>query len=220
MSNVNAAKLIIENIQLLEQSKKLLEDEISVELFEAVDEVIKNYMDAEWDGYYKFSEDYLAFAPSQWKVKDSNKFHQNYFARYTLNCENEETNGGYNHWWLSSFLKNDVDRIIFNFYPWQPNFAKCTTKDWKAFANEQNQLNPQIEQSGFKYNATSGGWYLAVNGIEPEIFIESYENGNLVDALTPISEALETIQKTNPYFDKIVQAAIAKFGRVEVEQTV
>lgn len=218
MSNVNAVKLIIENIQSLEQARKLLEEEISGKLFEAVDEVVKNYMDAEWDGYYNFSEDYLAFAPSHWKVKNSNKFHQNYFARYGLSCENEETDGDYNHWWLSSFLKNDVDRVIFDFYPWQPNFAKCTTKDWKTFANEQNQLKPQIEQAGFKYNTAKGIWYLVVDGIEPEILIENYENDTLADALTPITEALDKLKQAHPYFDQIVQAAIAKFGRIESEE--
>ena len=81
-------------------------------------------------------------------------------------------------------------------------------------------MNPQIEQSGFKYNATSGGWYLAVNGIEPEIFIESYENDTLEDALTPITEALEKVKQAHPYFDQIVQAAIVKFGRIEAEETV
>lgn len=216
MNNVNAVKLIIENIQLLEQSKKMIEDEISVKLFEKVDSVIKEKIESfegiEWDGYFKFSEDYLAFAPSNWKVKDSNKFHQNFYARFSLGCESED-----NYWWLSTFLKNDVDRIVFNFYQWQPNFSKCTTKDWKAFANEQNQLKPQIEQLGFKYNAASGGWYLIVDGIEPECFIESYENDDLADALTPITEALDKIKQAHPYFDQIVQAAIEKFGRIDSE---
>lgn len=41
MSNVNAAKLIIENIQLLEQAVKLLERELAEVFFKTVDEVIK-----------------------------------------------------------------------------------------------------------------------------------------------------------------------------------
>jgi len=39
----------------------------------------------------------------------------------------------------------------------------------------------------------------------------------LDDALTPITDALNTLKQAHPYFDQIVQAAIAKFGRVEEE---
>ncbi|MDM1020913.1 hypothetical protein QSV37_11465 [Acinetobacter sp. VNK23] len=221
MSNVNAAKLIIENIQLLEQSKKMIEDEISIKLFETVDHVIKEKIESfgEWEGDYKFLEyNSVSFAPSYWKVKDSNKFHQKFYARYSIGCENEQTDSDYNHWWLSNFLKNDVERIIFDLYPWYDNFKeKVNNKKWKEFVSEQDQLNLQIEQLGFKYNAHKGCWYLVVEGIEPEIFIE---NDDLADALTPITEALDKIKQAHPYFDQIVQAAIAKFGRVEVEETV
>ncbi|WP_171498588.1 hypothetical protein [Acinetobacter junii] len=37
------------------------------------------------------------------------------------------------------------------------------------------------------------------------------------DALTPISDALDILKQAHPHFDKIVQAAIARFGRVEEE---
>ena len=117
MSNVNAVKLIVENIQLLEQSKKIIEDEITVKLNETVDQIIKECIDSfvGWEGSYQFLEDnYIAFAPSHWKAKSSNKFHQNYFARYSLSCENEEINSDYNYWWLSSFLKNDI--LFINIY--------------------------------------------------------------------------------------------------------
>ncbi|MPW45099.1 hypothetical protein [Acinetobacter guerrae] len=224
MSNINAIKLIIENIQMLEQANGMINDEITIKLFETVDHVIQDkvesFQDGEWDGYFNFSADYLAFAPSNWKVVNSNKFNQNFYARYSLGCESEEIGCDSNQWWLSTFLKNDVEHIVFTFYPWQPNFLKSTNKDWKAFANEQNQLKPQIEQLGFKYNANKGSWYLVVDGIEPAVFIDSYENDNLADALTPIVDALNKIEKAHPYFDQIVQAAIAKFGRVEVEETV
>ena len=62
MSNVQAAKLIIENIQLLEQAKIILEGEITEKLLAAVDKVVQEYIDSldvQWDGYFKLSEDYL-----------------------------------------------------------------------------------------------------------------------------------------------------------------
>ena len=53
MSNVNAAKLIIENIQLLEQARNLLEGELSEKFLNAVDTVIKQSVD-------NFDEDIIA----------------------------------------------------------------------------------------------------------------------------------------------------------------
>ena len=53
MSNVQAAKLIIENIQLLEQAKIILEGEITEKLLAAVDKVVQEYIDSldvQWDG--------------------------------------------------------------------------------------------------------------------------------------------------------------------------
>lgn len=224
MSNTNAAKLIIENIQLLEQSKKMIEDEIGVKLHEAVDKVIKEHIDSfgEWEGCYQFLEEgYIAFAPNNWKAKISNKFHQNFYARYSLSSESSETDQEGNEWWLSSFLKNDIERIIFDIYPWYDNFKeKVNNKKWREFSSEQNQLKPQIEQLGFKYNAVNGSWYLLVDGIESKVFIESYENDDLEDALTPIIEALDKVKQAHPYFDQVVQAAIAKFGRIEAEDAV
>ncbi len=41
MNNVNAAKLIIENIQLLEQAKTLIEGEIGKKFLDTIDSVIK-----------------------------------------------------------------------------------------------------------------------------------------------------------------------------------
>ncbi len=94
---------------------------------------------------------------------------------------------------------------------------KVNKTKWSKFANEQNQLIPQIEQEGLKFNALNGFWYLIVDGIEPKNVIEGFENNDLVEALTPITDALDILEQAHPYFDKIVQAAIAKFGRVEEE---
>ena len=46
MSNINAAKLIIENIQLIEQMRNLLEGELGEKFFNAVDAVIKQSVES------------------------------------------------------------------------------------------------------------------------------------------------------------------------------
>ncbi|OTG75447.1 hypothetical protein B9T26_05540 [Acinetobacter sp. ANC 4169] len=223
MSNKQAACLIVENIQYLEQAKKLLEGEITENLHNAVDTKIRDYIegvDNQWSGVFNFyEENNTQFAPESWRAKDGTEFkHQYFYARYFLGCESDAIGGDGTEWWLSTFLKNDVDHMVFNFYPWIDNYLKCTKKDWKIFANEKNQIHPEIEQLGFKYNATEGAWYLIIEGIDPVVFIENYENDSLEDALAPIIDALNKLEKVHPFFNEIVQKAITKFGRIENEE--
>ncbi|MEG0745500.1 MAG: hypothetical protein RSC45_06345 [Acinetobacter sp.] len=222
MSNIEAVKLIIKNVQYLEQAKTLLEDEISHKLLVAVDAIVQEHIDGleNWDGTFDLNGScLLQFAPTSWQAKQGEEFkYQNFYARYNLDCESNIIGGDSNHWWLSTFLKNDIERIVFSFSPYYYNYKEKVNKmKWSKFANEQNQLIPQIEQEGFKFNASNGFWYLIVDGIEPKTVIEGYENDDLADALIPITDALDKIKQAHPYFDQIVQAAIEKFGRVEEE---
>ena len=223
MSNIQAVKLIIENIQYLEQAKTLIEGEVSEKLLLAVDKVVQEHIEGleEWNGVFNFYQsNSLQFAPETWQAKQSDDFkYQNFYARYNLNCESSETGGDSHEWWLSTFLKNDIDRMILSIYPWYENFKeKVNKKKWNEFADAQNKLMPQIEKDGFKFNASNGSWYLIIEGISPSTFLENYESDTLVDALTPITDALKIIEKTHEHFDKIVQAAIEKFGRIENEE--
>lgn len=217
---MKAVKLIIENIQYLEQAKKLLEGEITENLHNAVDTKIRDYIegfDNQWSGIFNFYEDNnIQFAPESWRAKEGNDFkHQHFYARYFLGCESDEVGGEGTAWWLSTFLKNDVDHMVFNFYPWRENYLKCTVKDWRTFANEKNLVYKDIEQNGFKYNAKEGSWYLIIEGIDPKAFLENYESDDLDDALEPIKVALEKIKIVHPYFDEIVKAAKEKFNNEE-----
>ena len=221
MSNVNAAKLIIENIQLLEQARNLLESELSEKFLNAVDTVIKQSVDnfdEDIIAEYNFYEDETWFLPVKWQKApfkpDDSKTWKYVCAFYEL--ANEGGNDDMNHWWLSIFFKNDLDRMTFNFVLWKNGFNKASTKDWKEFVAKINQDYPQIEQLGFKFNP-EGNWYLPIASLDKQAVIENYERDTIEDALTPISDALDILEQAHPYFDKIVQAAIAKFGRVEEE---
>ncbi|WP_151830615.1 hypothetical protein [Acinetobacter junii] len=79
-----------------------------------------------------------------------------------------------NHWWLSIFFKNDLDRMTFNFVLWKNGFNKASTKDWKEFVAKINQDYPQIEQLGFKFNP-EGNWYLPIASLDKQAVIENYE---------------------------------------------
>lgn len=216
MSNQQAIGLIVENIEYLEQAKKLLEGEVTETLCTVIDNKVKDYienLEHQWSGIFSFYEDTIQFAPESWRAKNGQEFkHQQFYARYSLGCESQETGGDCTEWWLTTFLKNDVDYMVFNFYPWRDNYLKCNAKDWKKFTTEKNQMHPEIEQLGFKYNAKEGSWYLVIDGIDPIVFIENYESDSLEDALSPFGTALEKLKQAHPYFDVIVKAAIEKFN--------
>lgn len=220
MSNMQAVELIIKNIEYLEDAKKLLEGEISEKICAALDSKIHNFIndfEDKWEGVFDFFDNsYSQFSPEKWRATNGDSFkHQQFHARYFLGYESEETGGDSTEWFLTALLKNDKEKVVFNFYPWRDSFIKCTTKDWKDFANESNQIYHQIEEFGFKYNAKQGSWYLIIDGIDPQLLIENYENDTLEDALEPFEIALKKLQQAHPYFDAIVQAAKSKFNNEE-----
>ena len=52
-----------------------------------------------------------------------------------------------------------------------------------------------------------------IKSLDQKEVAENYVSDTLEDALTPITEALEIVQKAHPIFKKIVQEAIDRFGR-------
>ena len=222
MSNIQAAKLIIENIQLLEQADKLINGELGEKFFKAVDVVIKQSVESfneEMIAEYNFYENETWFLPVEWKtdpfdIEDA-KTWKKLYAFYEL--DNEGKMDEVNNWWLTNFFVNDIDRMTFTFALWRNGFNKTSPRDWKEFVAKMNQDYQQIEQLGFKLNP-EGAWYIPIASLDAQDVIKNYENDTLEDALTPITEALEKLKQAHQYFDKIVQAAIEKFGRIENEE--
>ena len=223
MSNIQAAKLIIENIQYLEQAKFLLEGEISERFLTALDAKTKEKVDDfEWIGVFNFYEtNDIWFLPINWKeekldINDPKKF-EGLYAKYELWCrQNDEID---NEWWFTSFLPNDNEQMVFNFVIDFSKFKiKPSKKDRLLFTLNANNMHPEIEKNDFKYDGEGGHWYLPIASLDKKLILENYENDTLEDALTPITEALDKVKGAHQYFDQIVQAAIAKFGRIENEE--
>lgn len=223
MSNDIATKLIIENIHLLEQAKSLLEGEITEKLLTALDEFMKKEVEGygdNWNGIFQFNgSSNLSFAPSEWGAKSVEEFKpQNYYGRYHFYCESNQTNEDGNGWWFTTFLQNDIEKLIISLYPWYSAYSDCSVKKWKAFAQEKNSLHPELELHGFKYNPRDGSWYLLIDGIEPSVMIDAYNRDDFSTAFEPIANALETVKKVHPTFDLIVKEAIKKFNTDTSEQ--
>ena len=140
MEHKHAAKLILENIQILEESVKLLEGEITETFISQVETIIENHispLDDNWSGTFEFIKNgFIAFSPETWlasKPTNNNYKFQDYYARYTLTSESAMLDIPDNHWWISSFIKDDKERMIFTFYPWFDNFKKLKKKRVEDF---------------------------------------------------------------------------------------
>ena len=217
MSHKQAGKLIIENIQMLEESIRLLSGDLSQEIFDEIEIVLQDKLSEfsdEWSQSNElFSSGVCLFAPNKWRLIDSEQFnHKDYFARYRFIWQNILSEQETNQYLLTAFFKNSYDVIIFKFFPWFGCYARCTNGLWKKFATAQNEKYPEIESLGFKYSAKEGEWHLPIASLNQQLVADCYAEDNLADAMGPITEALDKLYQAHPYFDKIVEAAKAEFG--------
>lgn len=226
MEHKQAAKLIIENIQLLEQANNLILGELGKYFFGAVDQVIKVNaieIDETIIGLYDLYNNQIWFISEKWKKEmfdfENKKTWNDMYAWYELDTENDEN--GLSNFYISHFFNNELNRIVFRFSLSRNSFNKISAKYWKAFISQMNQTYPQIEKLGFKFNdEADGNWYIPIVSLDQKSVAENYVNEILEDALTPITDALDILKQAHPYFDKIVQTAIAKFGRIEEDEAI
>ncbi|OAL88383.1 hypothetical protein [Acinetobacter terrae] len=217
MEHKQAAKLIIENIQLLEKANNLINEVLSEELSNEIDQIIQNEVEnfeTEIIGIYDFTDSDTWFLSTQWKIEpfelENSKTHNNLYAFYQFT--NEERNKHTNNWWMSNLFENETDQMVLCFSFWKNGFNKASGNDWKRFALEMNQNYPILEQLGFKFNVNNQTWYMPINYLDQKLVVENYMNETLEDALTPIKEALEKLKLAHPTFNQIVQNTINKFN--------
>lgn len=222
MQHKQAAKSIIENIQMLEQANAFIFDVLHLEVFKAIDKVILERVEQfedEMIGIYDFHDKGEFFLSKEWEkpnfdVANSKSWDENY-AYYALT--NEGVSDKENHWWLSNFFENDLDIAVFNFDLERKSFENGNKKEWKLFTAAMNDKYTVLEQLGFKFNP-EGNWYLPITALNQKEVADNYVSDTLEDALTPIKDALNILEQAHPIFKEIVQHAIVKFGRIDNEE--
>lgn len=212
MDNKQAAALVIENIAMLEEAKTLLDGEVTESIFEAIDQLIKNWSDETgWVGDYNFYERVTWFGPRQWQLgKDIESSRLASF--WWDSCEVDD------HWWLTMLLAAGTGRAGFRFQADRAQLPRAGKKVWKAFASQMNQEHPDIELAGFQFEAADGTWFLPWK-LDAKTLAENYVSDSIEDALGPVQEALKTIKAIHPVFEKIVEAALQQFGPIQESET-
>jgi|GEM_PF-1259628 len=220
MSNKEAAKLIIENIQMLDDSYTVTEsvennifDEIYAFIEENVEEFSKDSIEEfsdEWFGKYVHDETWPWFAPKKWQVGqgDSLDTLAAYYLAARLKSDADD------NWSLTSLFASgkssygfwvELDRSQFQ--------KKPTVRELKAFTLGQNQTHFAIEKAGFKFYPEDGAWFLPFT-LDVNQVAENYVSDNLVDAFVPITDALKKLQEAHPHFVNIIEEAKKAFGGV------
>ncbi|NWK73427.1 hypothetical protein HYG93_03845 [Acinetobacter sp. SwsAc6] len=217
MSHSQAEILIIQNIQLLEQSRELLENTVEKKFFDTIDQIIKNHTqssDEDFIGVYDFYEDETWFLPNVWSLEsfdiENSKTHKNVYAYYELI---HEGNNDTNYWRLSNYFSNEYDKAVFNFTFWKNSFSNYSKAAFKLFCSEQNNKFIELKKLGFQFNLDGQNWYLPIPFLNQEDVIQNYQNDTLEDALAPIKSTLDILIQAHPIFNEIVQSAKIQFSQ-------
>lgn len=216
MEHNPAAKLIIENIQMLEHAAHLLESVIHKKIFNTIDQVIKDSVlefNDDMIGIYDHYENETWFLSSSWKFEpfniENNKTHNNIYAFYMLetdNLKNEKPS-----WWISHLFSNSYDQAVFSFCIYKNGFLKISKSELKQFCIQQNDEYPILQQIGFRFDPNINRWYLPISFLDQKTVSKHYENDTLEDALAPFNEALNILKQAHSTFNLIVQAAKKQF---------
>lgn len=204
MDNRQAAALVIENIGMLEEAKRLLEGEVSRKVFAAIDQLVEAWVEEKgWSGYFNLFEDEQYFGAREW-IREA-KSGEAYVAWFALAHNDTEE-----EWWLTSVLGSRSSLAGFRFHI-DPNKGR---RVWKIFASQKNQEYPEIEEAGFQFEPVDGTWFLPWK-LDARQLAENYARDSIARALDPVRDALHKIEALQPVFVKLVDAAQQQLGAVQ-----
>lgn len=209
MSKKEAFKLIVENIEMLDDACQLVANTFDEELFLAIYNVIKENISQHYDSESIFSIDDnnidIRFYPTSWN-NQHNKSKSNSIGYFYFNFSSDEFNESGSYFRISPLFSNTKESIGLVFH-----VNMLTKKDKKTLITQD--IHNELAKLGFKFNKAYYSFYLPIKPLNPQLVIENYPD-TLEDAMDPIREALETLKKAHPIFDKIVEDAKKYFDEV------
>ena len=209
MSDNEAGALVIENIAMLEEAIALVNGEVSEKIFQAIDFVIKDWVKENGcDGCFNWFEAETYFGALDWKI--GSEAEASWIAWFVMDRRgtlDDEFN-------LTSCLGVRDTQIGFRFTINYGNLAKIKKYDWRKFTDQMNLEYPEIENIGFQYEPKEDGTWFLPWRLDGKLLAECYRQDTIEDAMEPIKEALENLKVSLPLFDKIIEKAQIKFGRI------
>src|SRR5574337_1055908 len=185
---------------MLDDATKLLY-EITENISNSIDRIIEGWAKRKgWRGTYAwYEDDWTAFWPSAWQIGDEES--KDLLAWYSW--ENKDDDGSY--WTLTDLTSERTGITGFRFAVDVKQFTCPTKREWRKFCDEQRTALPELESSGFKYDESSGTWFLPWR-LDAKQLAEAYASGSIEDALDPVRDALRKIDEAHPHFEKLIEA--------------
>lgn len=227
MSETDAAQLIIENIQMLDDAQTIVSnvekkvfDEINNFIKESVEDFNKEsgeiFIEGDWFGFYEIDLDdsgFTWFSPKKWEAGEDGSCET--LASYIL--ESRAKSDAEDNWHFTSLFPTGKCSFGFLLAFERVQFQKPpTVKELRKFTLAKNQTNTAIEEAGFKFDPEESQWFLPFN-LDVKEVAENYVTNTLFDAFKPITEALKKLQEAHPHFVSIIEDAKKAFSGIALE---
>lgn len=206
MSDKEAGKLIIQNIDLIENAYALLDTDISKEVFGVINMKIKSWAnDKQFVGEYNFlgdEENETYFYKSEWKMRGGEP-KDKWICRFSCDCTDPDKSESL---YLTHLCGFGGQRMGF---VWEFNynhFSNMKKKDLRALLISYKKRLPDK----FYFNTTDNH-YITEFMVKATDLAEAYAEDNIEDCLTSVDDALSTIKEAIPIFDDIVAQAKKEF---------
>jgi hypothetical protein len=199
-----AGALAIRNIGVIEQAYNLIDNELSNEVFYAVEKIIEENLSDEWEKELPCREKQAWSGEPSWLSlrvwrEDSDSWLARFYVREgTAEAENDL-------WDLTSLCGQGHGELGFRWY--KDDGLPMQKKAWKTFAAQQNVKFPQLKELNFSFEEKNGTWFIPLS-VDSNELANAYAEEETERVLEPaIKECLVRIQKAVPIFSAIISEA-------------
>ncbi len=197
--NDEICKLVIENIELLEEAPSIIK-EVEKKIFNAINKKFETFFSNRngWkqDGAYTYYDDdggETTFSSDSWPT---DKVDEGYFIYYQFRGESSSKSS-----YKLSILNGKIPNAKYGiFFELDLSSLGLTNQQWKKILREKHQAKPQLAELGVFLE----GLTLCIPIIlDAKLIAGEYPDFDV--CLKPVDDALDTLMKAHPYIDEIVQ---------------
>ncbi|MBN4073346.1 hypothetical protein JYT48_02170 [Mariprofundus ferrooxydans] len=203
---LEAGALAIKSINVIEQAYRLVDNEIEVQLWLAVEKAVAKAVSSDqWRSDLSKNEtnsiDNPWIAKTDWQDEDGvplAKF-------YIWGVLPEENN---DQWLLTQICGLGEAEVGIEWaVVYSHKILGLNKLKWRAFAAEQNNNTPKLKELNFKYKEKEGRWFLPMH-VERDELADAWENEEMDDFLDKtVNRCMQNIFEAVPEFDRILEEA-------------
>jgi hypothetical protein len=211
MTKTDAGALIIRNLGVFEEASKLLSHEIERDIFAEIDRLVKDWAsDHDWCGKFDWWKDQLSLAPREWVISEKDYEVQAHFEFWMRHSDDEGETDKSDYWYLTRLCGAGINDLGFKWYEIPAYLGTQGNRiRWKAFV--RTRALP-FEKLGFQFEEERGRFYMPVR-LDQGRLAQAYEKGGIEDALTPVRDALDKLQRSVGAFTGLIKDARREFKK-------